>query len=179
MATSTGISTLTGADPFVLQPPGAAPVSISLTGSFNVAFSNVIGIDRSEFYGFVPSGMAPARSRPSPSPGTARQVAVPHAKSPPTIEEVGVTATDAITSTCDPLRDNATDPVPNSAFGYGLVNAKAAHEKIHPPVGDFPTPSTDAAAADGSGSQPSTDTSTTPATGDTSTTEPTGSVSSS
>jgi subtilisin family serine protease len=89
----------------------------------------------------------------------------------------GVTATDAITSTCDPLQDNATDPVPNSVYGYGLVNAKAALDKIHPLVGDFPMPSTDTAVADASGSQPSTDTSTTPATGDTSTTEPTSSVS--
>jgi hypothetical protein len=65
----------------------------------------------------------------------------------------------------------------NSAHGYGLVNAKAALDKIHQPAGDFPTPSTDTAVADGSGSQPSTDTSTTPATGDTSTTKPTSSVS--
>ncbi len=78
--------------------------------------------------------------------------------SPPTAP--GVSATDAMTSTCDPLRDNATDPVPNSAYGHGLVNAKAALDKIHPPVGDFPTPPTDTAVADASDSQQSSDAST-------------------
>jgi subtilisin family serine protease len=95
--------------------------------------------------------------------------------SPPTAP--GVTAMAAITATCDPLRDNASDPIPNSAYGYGLVNAKAALDRIHPPVGDFNAPSTDTAVADASGSTSGTDTSTTPATVDTSATEPSGSVS--
>jgi hypothetical protein len=86
--------------------------------------------------------------------------------SPPTAP--GVTVVGALTSTCDPLRDNATDPVPNSAYGYGLVNAKAALDAIHPPVGDFPTPTGDTQVADASGSQGTADT-TASTTGDTST----------
>ncbi len=78
--------------------------------------------------------------------------------SPPTAS--GISATDAITSSCSALQDNATDPVPNSAYGHGLVDAKAALDKIHPPVGDFPTPSTDTAVADASNSQQNTDSST-------------------
>jgi subtilisin family serine protease len=46
----------------------------------------------------------------------------------------------AIATTAEPLRDNASDPVPNNAYGYGLVNAKAALDQLVPPVGDFPVP---------------------------------------
>jgi hypothetical protein len=47
--------------------------------------------------------------------------------SPPTAPGV-----DALTSTRDPLRDNPSDPVANSQYGYGLVNARSALDAIHP-----------------------------------------------
>jgi subtilisin family serine protease len=52
---------------------------------------------------------------------------------------------DTIKSTATPLRDNSADPVPNSTYGYGLIDVKAAVAAVAPapaaPVGDFPTPS--------------------------------------
>jgi subtilisin family serine protease len=56
--------------------------------------------------------------------------------SPPTAP--GVSAVSALTSTCEPLGDSGTDPVPNSQYGYGLVNAKAALDAIHPPADPAP-----------------------------------------
>ncbi len=42
-------------------------------------------------------------------------------------------------ATATALQDSAADPVPNSSYGYGLLDAKAAVDAVAPAVGDFPT----------------------------------------
>jgi membrane-anchored mycosin MYCP len=47
---------------------------------------------------------------------------------------------DTIKSTATPLRDDPSDPVPNSSYGYGLIDAKAAIAAVAPGSSGTPTP---------------------------------------